>query len=273
MARSKSAQCRQPSGWRSTETPVRAGQPSQFFLHASAVRNDRQESSQKTFPFDCGSVSQAGTTSSSGADEARDDDAEETAGTKEAGEVVEIEDVRPEVLEGVDRDDGVEEPGREGEGMRLGPHRADAVGDSCLDDPPPVVVRVHPEVDGLDVRAELPREEDRRHRLAAPEVEDAHPGRYREPLAEPLEKPEGVRPHLVSEHPVGVVAARSGKLGAGENGTSGRAWEILLQGRTPHSAAIGRRGKLPRTSRQEHAAGQSTQAQPGSLREAKDDNL
>ena len=69
----------------------------------------------------------------------------------------------------------VEEPVRERQRVRFGLDREHAVRDSRFLDAAPVLCRFDPEVGGPHLHAELAREEDRRDRGAAAEVEHAHP--------------------------------------------------------------------------------------------------
>ena len=63
-------------------------------------------------------------------DEAGDDDAELAAGLEEAQEVLEVEVVGPEIVVGIEADDGVEGVRREREVVRLGADWRHAVSDA-----------------------------------------------------------------------------------------------------------------------------------------------
>jgi hypothetical protein len=109
----------------------------------------------------------------------------------------------------VDAHDGVEEAASEGKLVGFRMDRKNSVRDLGIADPLMVRRCVDPKVSSPDFRTELPGQEDRRHRLAAAEVEDAHSLFDRHDLGKRLEQPERVWAHLIVKDPLRVVGVRT----------------------------------------------------------------
>lgn len=116
------------------------------------------------------------------------------------------------VLEGVDRYDHVEELCGEWQGMRLGMDGVDALRDPGIAYALKIIRGAEPEIGGPYLHAEFAMQKDRRHRPAAPEVEDAHPGAQIQQLTQPLGEPERIgAASAAPDHPLRMILIRTRK--------------------------------------------------------------
>lgn len=118
--------------------------------------------------------------------------------------------VSPEVLEGVDADDGVELLIREWKAPHIGIHRRDGILDLPLEEPP--LPLPYPPTGRTRSRSPRTREQGTpTSRRARTQIENPHPRPQPERWKDLFELPEGMRPHIEAEKPPRVISRGRGK--------------------------------------------------------------